>query len=161
MACIPATVVHNLLKFMGKRSALFAAVFAASHALVSAQSQAAVEKLGALFTAEQLADMQEHTHYKYVGLLLYHSSSFLVSDKAGLRAATEDEVASVDLLQYAEARRVNERVTVHDATTGKDLVLLGRDEFEALMFDRLNETDRAAYLAYKAAAQNTPATKTP
>jgi hypothetical protein len=149
-----------LLTFMDRRSFLLIVFLIVFPALVSAQSAAAVQKVNELFTPEQLADMQEHTHYKYVGLVLYHSSSFLVSDKAGLRSATEEEITAIDLLQYAQARRAAERVIVHDVVLDKDLVLLGRDEFEALVMDRLNEADRIAYLAYKSASLSDQESKT-
>ena len=46
--------------------------------LARAQSNAAMQKVQDRYDATQLADLQANTHYKYVGMLLYYSSSFLV-----------------------------------------------------------------------------------
>jgi hypothetical protein len=124
-----------------------------SLATLQAQSPAALEKLQLKYDAAQIADIQQNTHYKYEGLLLYYSSSFLVVDNGQPRAATEDEIRLVNLDQYNAVREAKTSVTVHDAALGHDIVLLGRTAFEAIVVAALSEADLQAYQAYKAAAQ--------
>lgn len=142
----------NLLIVMGRRFFLLIALLVFFQALVSAQSAAAVHRVNMQFTVDQLADLQQNGHYKYSGLVLFYSSSFLVSDQGALRAATEEEITVIDLHQYDGVRRVEERVYVHDAQTDLDLVLLSREEFEQVVLEQLSESDRTDYLNYKAAA---------
>lgn len=116
------------------------------------QNSAALEKLEGRFGRDQIAEMQAHTHHKYEGLLLFYSSSFMVLENGQERAATDAEIRAVDLDQYNHLRQEKMAVVVHDPQLGKDLRLLSRSEFEALVLSRLSETDRAAYLAYRSAA---------
>lgn len=125
------------------------------------QSPAALEKLHQRHGPEVVEEMRVNTHYKYVGSLLYYSSSFLVNEHGQLRHPTEEEIAAVDLGQYDPVRSNTERVDVRDAVLGKELVLLGRDEFEQLVLTNLDDSDRAAFLAYKAAATRTIQAKQP
>jgi hypothetical protein len=122
---------------------------------IKAQSQAALDKLHQRYTAEQLEDMRLHAHHKYQGLQHYYAASFLVIDNGQPRAATEAEVAAIDIDQYRALRQEKNNVEVHDAMIGKDVVLLSRDAFERVVLDRLDEQDRRDYLAYKAAATDT------
>lgn len=117
-----------------------------------AQSGAALEKVEARYNPAQLADLQAQTHYKYVGLLLYYASSFQIVEHGQPRAATEPEIAALDIDQYASLRTEDRDVTVHDVGTGLDLLLLSRHAFETLVLGVLDDADTAAYLAYKAAA---------
>jgi hypothetical protein len=121
-------------------------------ATVQAQSPAALQKLNQKFNVEQLAEMQRLTNYKYEGLLLYYSESFLVSDNGITRAATEQEISAVDIDQYRELRNEKASVAVHDAILGKELVLLSRAAFEKIVLARLSDADATAYLAYKSQA---------
>jgi hypothetical protein len=141
------TMVGLKLKCVG----LLLIAFFGGAATLQAQSAAALAKLQARYDASQLAEMQTETHYKYIGMLLYYSSSFLVVDGTQ-RPATETEIAAVNLDQYASLRSKRDAVIVHDATLGKDLVLLSRDEFEAVVLGHLSIDDIVAYNAYKTAA---------
>jgi hypothetical protein len=120
--------------------------------IAQAQSPAALEKLQQRYNADQIAELEQNTHYKYEGLLLFYASSFMVMDNGQARAATEAEIRAVDLNQYNALRQEQQSVSVHDAALGKDLLLLSRDEFEKLVLARLNRADREAYLTYKAEA---------
>lgn len=123
--------------------------------ITQAQSAAALAKLNQRFNLEQLAEMQQNTHYKYEGLLLFYSSSYLVIDNGQTRPATELEIAALDIDQYNALRSEKSAVSVHDATTGLDLQLLSRADFEKVVLAHLSEGDASAYLAYKAAALST------
>ena len=116
---------------------------------VWSQSPAALQRLSQRYDAVQLEDLRTNTHYKYVGLLLFYESSFLVVDGGQLRVATEDEILSIDLDGMNGLRSVEERVQVANAVKGRDIVLLSRNEFEALFLSHANAEDKAAYLAYK------------
>lgn len=124
-------------------------------ASANAQSTAALEKLQQRLDSEQITEMQRLTNYKYEGMLLFYSSSFLVVDNGQPRAATEAEIRAVDIDQYNALRTETAAVSVHDATLGKDLLLLGRDEFEQVVLGHLSDADAAAYLAYKAQSLST------
>ena len=123
--------------------------------IAQAQSAAALAKLNSRYNFEQLAEMQQNTRYKYEGLLLFYSASFLVLENGQARPATELEIAALDIDQYNGLRNQKTSVSVHDASIGKDLQLLSRDEFEKVVLAHLSESDAAAYLAYKAAALST------
>lgn len=116
------------------------------------QSTAALERVQQRFDPGQIADMQLHTQYKYQGWLLFYESSFLVIDSGQSRPATEDEIRQVDLDAHSHLRKVDESVTVHDVTLGKEIVLLSRAQFEQVLLTHLSPTDAEAYLAYKAQA---------
>jgi hypothetical protein len=126
-----------------------------SGALVSAQSVAAEQKLAAKYDAAQLEDIQTHTHYKYVGLLLFYAESFLVEENDHPRPATEAEIQAVDLDAYNPLRQVDANVVVKDQATGLKLVLLSRDNFEQLYRAKLNDADLLAYEQYKASVLST------
>ncbi|MBK8498745.1 MAG: hypothetical protein IPL52_08005 [Flavobacteriales bacterium] len=128
------------------------AVLALVVSQASAQSPAGVQRVHARYSQEQIADMQLRAPYKYNGLVLFYSSSFLVIEEDALRPASEEEIAIIDLHQHDAIRRVGERVRVFDPLLGKGIVLLGRDEFEQVVLSNLSEPDRVAYLNYKAAA---------
>lgn len=117
---------------------------------IFSQSRAAFEQLLARHTEDEVRMMREEVHYRYVGELLYFSGSFLVEEELGeLRAATETEIATIDLSMHESLRLPDERVGVHDPLINKHVVLLSRDEFEQLVLGQLSEADRAAYLAAK------------
>ncbi|MBL0126563.1 MAG: hypothetical protein IPP83_03700 [Flavobacteriales bacterium] len=126
-----------------------------------AQGPAALEKLRERYTEDQLNELRENTHYKYVGLLLFYDSSFKVLENGTYRAATENEIALVDLHQYDGMRRPNENILVDDAQLGKGILLLGRAQFRSVVLARSDAADRAAFLAYEAAAQKNPELKLP
>ena len=119
---------------------------------VRAQSQAALQKMLDRYTLEQVELMYDRTHYRYVSAILYYSRSFEVFDDGAYRAATEEEIAAVDIMQYDSLRTEKQSVVVHDATLDKDLKLLCQGEFEILVWETLNEEDRAAFVAYKKVA---------
>jgi hypothetical protein len=127
---------------------LFVVVFAS---VARSQDPVAEQKLHARYSAEQIADMQVNAHHKYVGLLLYYASSFLVSDGAAYRAPTELEVAAVDLHQFDALRQAQESVVVFDPITGLYLKLLSRDQFEQVVLSHLDAPDRTSYLEHKSA----------
>lgn len=161
-ACVRPLGRPNLLAYMGlNRLILSCFLVLVSAGAARSQSQAALEKLHQRYSPEVVEDMQVNTHYKYAGLLLYYSSSFLVNDHGQLRAATEEEIAAVDLVQYDRMRSTTDRVGVRDAPVGKELILLGRDEFEQVVMAHLNAVDHAAFLAYKAAATGNTQVKQP
>lgn len=118
----------------------------------SAQSPAALARLEQRYGAEQLADMAQNAHYKYVGLQLFYSSSFLVVENGSPRAASEAEIATMDLDQYHHLRQEGSSVHVPVTEIGKEIVLLSRAEFEAVVLGHYDARDREAYLAYKAQA---------
>ena len=152
----------NLLSLMGSLrliTFLFTILFSVSAAL--AQSAAALQKLELRYGTERVEEMRVNAHYRYAGMLVYYSSSFLVNDSGQLRAATEEEIALIDLPRYDALRSVTARVTVHDADLQKDLVLLGRDELEQVMMQHLNAEDAAAYLEYKSVALRNAQLKQP
>lgn len=128
--------------------ALFVFVFTSG---ARSQNQAATQKLSARYSTDQIADMQLNARHKYVGLLLYYSSSFLVSDGAAYRAPTELEIAAVDLHLFDAMREAHENVVVFDPGTGLYLKLLGRDQFEQVVLSHLDASDRDAYLKHKSA----------
>lgn len=161
-ACVRLGGRTNLLACMGLERILlfFVLAFLSSSGALS-QSQAALDKLHQRYAPEVVEEIRVNTHYKYAGLLLYYSSSFLVNEHGELRAATEEEIAAVDLRQYDRVRSTTERVAVRDAAVGKELILLGRDEFEQVVLSNLNAVDHAAFLAYKAAANQNAQVKQP
>jgi len=116
------------------------------------QSQAALEKVLARYTTEQVEEMRQRANYKYEGLLLFYESSFLVMEDGTYRTATEEEIAAVDLDQYNAARAQLEDVVVHDSSIDRDLLLRSHMHFEELVLGHLNASDRAAYEAYKSSA---------
>lgn len=118
------------------------------------QSPAALQKLADRYSAPQLDDLRANTHYKYVGLLMYYTSSWLVSEAGQLRQPTEAEILAVDLDAWLPLRSVTDRVTLPAALPGRDIVLLSRDEFEVAYLGQLSAQDRQQYEAYKAAQQN-------
>lgn len=118
----------------------------------SAQSPAALARLEQRYSVEQLADMAQNAHYKYIGLQLFYSSSFLVVENGSARAATEAEIAAIDLDQYQHLRQEETNVRVLDTEIGKEILLLSRAEFEGMVLGQYDAHDRAAYLAYKAEA---------
>jgi hypothetical protein len=124
-----------------------------------AQSPAAMQKVAQKYGHEQLADMQQHTHYKYHGLVLFYSSSFMVVENGQARAATEDEISRINLDEYNSQRQTESATTVHDAAIDKDIQLLSRDAFEAVVLGQLNPADKEAYLQYKAQAIASQKTK--
>lgn len=144
-----------------ERVLLFSFLVLFSAGAARAQSQAALDKLHERYAPDVVEDIRVNAHYKYTGLLLYYSSSFLVNDHGQLRAATEDEITAVDLDQYDRMRSTTDRVGVRDAAVGKELILLGRDEFEQVVMTHLNAVDHAAFLAYKAAATGNTQVKQP
>ena len=118
-----------------------------------AQEQAAMDKLLLRYTPEQVEEMRMRAHYKYEGLLLFYSSSFLVKEDAVFRTATGSEIAAVGLDQYNATRDELVDVVVHDATLDTDILLRSRVHFEELVMGHLNAHDRAAYAAYESGAQ--------
>ena len=120
--------------------------------MLRAQSPAALAKLTQKYGPEQVAEIKQHTHYKYESMLLFYAASFMVVDNGANRAGTEQEIESIDLDAYHTLRQENSNVSVHDAGLGKDIVLLSRYEFEKVVLAQLTEVDKAAYLAYKAQA---------
>lgn len=131
------------------------AVLLCLFSIMQAQSAAALAKLNQRYNHEQLAEIQQKTHFKYEGLLLFYSSSYLVVENGQTRPATEMEIAALDIDQYNSLRSEKSAVAVHDASTGLDLQLLSRVDFEKVVLTQLSEADAEAYLAYKAAALST------
>ena len=117
------------------------------------RAQAALDKVLLRYTPEQVEEMRIGTHYKYEGLILFYSSSFLVKDDGVFRTATEAEVAALDLDQYNATRDELVDIVVHDAALDRDILLRSRVHFEELVMGHLNAHDRAAYEGYKSAAQ--------
>lgn len=117
----------------------------------AAQSPAAMQRVESRYAPEQIEEMRSQAHYKYAGLVLFYSRSFLVLDDQP-RHPSEEEIAIIDLNAYDPVRQVSGRVTVQDPILGKSIILLARDEFEQVVLDELSEVDRAAYLNYKDAA---------
>lgn len=113
------------------------------------------------YTAEQIADMREHGHYKYAGLLLFYSASFQVEHDGAFRPPMDEEVLAIDLHAHDGARSAEIDVVVEDASLGRRVKLLSRRAFEDLVLERLSAEDRAAYLAYRAAALASQGGKTP
>lgn len=144
---------------MELKSVVLVLALVASQAV--AQSPAAVQQVHARFSQEQIDDMLQRTPYKYHGLVLFYSASFLVMEDGSLRPPSEEEIAVIDLHQHDAIRRVGERVRVLDPVLGQGIVLLGRDEFEQVVLSNLSEPDRAAYLSYKAAALRDQEAKQP
>lgn len=122
--------------------------------MLHAQSPAALDKLTQKYGPEQVAEIKLNTHYKYESMLLFYAASFRVTENGVDRAATEQEIALIDLDAYNSLRQEKTGVVVRDADLGKDIVLLSRFEFENLLLAQLGEVDRAAYLAYKQQAQS-------
>lgn len=122
--------------------------------LVHGQSPAAQEQLARRYSPSQVEDLRVNTHYKYVGLLYYYESSWLVQDAGQLRNPTEDEIRTVDLDAWMPLRSVTDRVTIPAGLNGMDVVLLSRDEFEVAYLTKLDAYDRQQYEAYKALQVN-------
>lgn len=142
-----------------KSKVLFLLLILGAWGAAMAQSPAALQKVTQKYGHEQLADMQQHTHYKYQGLLLYYSSSFLVLEDGQARAATEDEIGRINLDEYQGLRQEESAASTYDAAIGKDIQLLSRNEFEAVVLGQLSPVDKEAYLQYKAQAIATQKTK--
>lgn len=118
-----------------------------------AQAQdAALQKLQSRYSAAQINDLRQNGHFKYEGLLLYYGRSFKVQEGLGFRDPTDQEILAVNLHDHDAARTLTEDVLVEDPAIGKRLLLFSRDRFEALVLSDLSESDRQAYLAYKASA---------
>lgn len=128
--------------------------------LLSAQSEAAINQLRARYTAEQLTELQERSHFKYVGLLLYYSASFQVVDNGHHRAPSEAEIAQIDLHAYDALRHATNDVTVMDPQLGTPVLLFSRARFETLLLGELDATDRAHYMAQKAGKEQPTTNKT-
>lgn len=121
-----------------------------------------MQKLQARHAAEQIEDLRANGHYKYVGLLLFYGNSFLVKEQGAFRPPTEEEVLAIDLHAHDGIRKPHEDVEVEDPALGRTVLLFSRDRFEALLLERLDAGDRAAYLSYKARMQaGIPDAKTP
>lgn len=133
------------------RQLLIVLVFLAGQA-ASAQHHAALQRLQQRYTQEQIAELRLHAHYKYAGLLLFYSASFLVEHDGAFIAPNEHEILAVDLHAYDAARTHDADVVVDDAQLGRRVKLLSRRAFEDLVLQGLSPEDRAAYLAYKEAA---------
>ncbi|MBK8227230.1 MAG: hypothetical protein IPK70_08640 [Flavobacteriales bacterium] len=118
----------------------------------NAQEGAALDKLQARFAPEHIEDMRQHSHYKYVGLLLYYGRSFQVQDGPLFRDPTDAEILGLDLHAYDALRTQSADVLVEDPYINRRILLFSRDRFEALVIEHLSESDRQAYLAYRAAA---------
>jgi hypothetical protein len=143
-----------ILIIMKKRLILLGMVMLPFTCSLFGQSPAALQKLSDRYSAAQLDDVQTNTHYKYVGLLMYYTSSWLVSEAGQLRAPSEAEILAVDLDAWLPLRSITDRVIVPGALPGRDIVLLSRDEFEAAYLAQLSVVDRQQYEAYKAAQRN-------
>ncbi len=118
-----------------------------------AQSDAALGHLVQRYGEDGVDAMRHEAHYRFESMLLYYAGSFLVMDQGTPRPALESEIAQVDIARYEEERKADERVRLRDEVLGKELVLFGRSEFEALVLERLSVADRAAYSAYRSAAE--------
>jgi hypothetical protein len=138
-----------------KKILFLSCVLACSFALrLHGQSPAALDKLAARYSPAQIEDLRTHTHYKYVGLLMYYDASWMVSDAGQLRLPTAAEIRAIDLDTWLPHRSVSERVTIPAALNGLDIVLLSRDEFETAYLASLSPSDRQQYEAYKALQQH-------
>jgi hypothetical protein len=115
----------------------------------SCQSQAALDQLLAHHAAADVAVMQNEAHFRYEGELLFYAESFLIEENGLQRAATEAEIATIDLHAYDGVRLEGMRTGVHDPLLDKHVVLLSKLEFEQVVLGRLSHADRDAYLAYK------------
>lgn len=124
------------------------------------QSEAALQRLLAHRTEEQVELMRVEAHYRYVGELFYYAGSFLIEESGALRSATEEEIAAIDLHAYDGVRLEEQRTGVYDHVLNKHVVLLPRTEFEQLLIERLSQADRAAYMEYRSKALHSPTTKT-
>lgn len=127
---------------------------------VCAQGRAALGRILAHHTEAEVDQMRQDAHYRYEGELLFYSASFLVEENGQERAATEEEVATIDLHAYDGIRMEEQRTGAHDPSIDKHIILLSRQEFVRLMVDRLSEADRAAFMAYKDAVQGRGLSKT-
>lgn len=136
-----------------KQSMLLLLLCACVGSFVGAQSPAAMAKLAQKYDVAQLRDLQLQTHYKYESMLLYYAASFHIQELGQVRSPTEDEISRVNLDQYAAQRDERSAVTVYDATLGKNLILMSRQEFERLVLQHLSEFDAKAYQTYKASTQ--------
>lgn len=122
---------------------------------------AALDKLRQRYTEAQIADLRNNGHHKYVGLLLFYSSSFDVVEEGAQRAPDQSEIAMVDLHGYDALRKEKEDVLVFDDVLGKEILLHSRARFESLLLGSLSADDRSAYLAYKSSAIPIATSKTP
>lgn len=127
---------------------------------VRAQGRAALDQLLAHHSEAEVEQMRQDAHYRFEGELLFYSASFLVDENGEERAATQEEIADIDLHAYDGIRMQDQRTGVHDPLIDKHIVLLGRGEFEHLVLDRLEPADREAYVAYKNGAVVQPISKT-
>lgn len=126
----------------------------------SGQGHSALVQLQAHHSQADLEHMEEHAHYRYVGELLFYSSSFLVEEGGVERAATEQEVLGIDLHAHDGLRMVDQRIAVHDPLIDKHIILLSRNEFGSLVLERLSPPDREAFLANKRGILEQPSSKT-
>lgn len=145
--------LSNLLNVMELKHASLSLVMMLCVCSGWAQSQAALDKVLARYSAEQVEDMRAHANYRFEGSLLFYAESFLVKEEGVFRNATEAEIASIDLHQYDGSRAEVEDVVVFDSALGTDVLLRSREHFEAIYLSRLNDDDREAYRAYKAMAR--------
>ncbi len=125
-----------------------------------AQSPAALGQLLAHHSEEDVEQMRQQAHFRYVGEWLFYAASFLVEEDGVERAGTEAEIATIDLHAYDGIRMEAQRTGAHDPLIDKHIILLGRSEFERLVLRELDVADRAAFLAYKSAMLEQPASKT-
>lgn len=148
------TLSSNLLTIMAlKRSILVLASVLGVVTVSSAQSQAALDRILQRYTPEQVQELQDRAHYRYVGLLVFYAESFMVKEDGVFRTPTEAEIASVDLDQYNGARAEVEDVVVFDSVLGVDILLRSRVHLEQLLLSRLDADDRAAYHALRTHGQ--------
>ncbi len=118
------------------------------------QSGAAVQQILAHHPVEDVNEMQELTHYKYMAELFYYSASFLIEENGAVRAATEEEIAAIDLHVYDGVRLEAMRTGVHDPVLNEHVILLPKNECEQLLLGRLSHADRDAFMAWKATLQS-------
>lgn len=153
--------MRNLLNLMWiPCSMMLALLLAAVPGSARAQSPAAMGQLLAHHPAEEVEEMRQQARFRYEGELLFYSTSFLVEEGGSERAATEEEIATIDLHAYDGIRMEEQRTGVHDPLLNKHVILLGRSEFERLVLRSLEMVDREAFLAYKRGILEQPATKT-
>lgn len=117
-----------------------------------AQGHAAMERMLAHHGAEEVGQMRQDAHYRYHGELLFYSASFLVEENDVERAATEEEIRNIDLHAYDGIRMVDHRTAVQDPLIDKHVILLSRNEFEAIVLQQLSAEDLEAFMASKNAA---------
>jgi hypothetical protein len=132
---MPTLVVISIIGYQSliskhsmKWFGVFCALLLVSGAQIKGQSSAAVSRMQSIYSAEQIADMQQNDLSKYQGLVWWFSDSWRITEDGITRKPSEAEIAAIDIRQYDSQRSYDQVVTINHEATGQQIELLSKDE---------------------------------